>query len=146
MQCCPKSIKAKLLRIGFYTMLSGASQTTLHRVFSCAMLPQDYQDNIKQDFFLCNVVWSHSQYFIGFWPVQYYLKSIKTTLDRFFSSTMSLEPLRQYCIEFSAVKCCCNSIKPTLHRIFSDAILSGAFQATFHRVVTCLMLSQEYQG
>ena len=57
-QCCPKSIKAKLHRIIFYEMLSGASRTTLHRVFTCAMLSHEYQDNIKQDFFLCDVVWS----------------------------------------------------------------------------------------
>ena len=34
-QCCPKSIKAKLQMISLYAMLSGASQTTLHRVFTC---------------------------------------------------------------------------------------------------------------
>ena len=49
-QCCPKSIKATLHRI-FYKMLSGASRTALHRVFTCTMLPQEYQDNVKQDFF-----------------------------------------------------------------------------------------------
>ena len=58
-QCCPMSIKAKLHRFFFYAMLSGTSQTifhricsytklpgafwaTLHRVFSCAMLSQEY--------------------------------------------------------------------------------------------------------
>ena len=40
-QCCPKSIKAKLHSI-FYAILSGASWTTLHRVFSCAMFSQEY--------------------------------------------------------------------------------------------------------
>ena len=39
-------------------MLSGASWTILHKVFTCAVLSQEYKDNIEQDFFLCNVVWS----------------------------------------------------------------------------------------
>ena len=37
-QCCPKSIKAKLHRSLSCPMLSETSRTTLHRVFSCAML------------------------------------------------------------------------------------------------------------
>ena len=49
-QRCPKSIKARLHRIFFNAKLSGASRTTLHRVFTCVMLCQEYQDNIKQDF------------------------------------------------------------------------------------------------
>ena len=40
--CCPKSIKAKLYRTFFYAILSGASQTTLHSVFICTMLSQEY--------------------------------------------------------------------------------------------------------
>ena len=83
---------------------------------------------------------------IEFWPVQCYAKSIKTTLDRFFLMKYSLEPRRQYCIEFSAVNYCPNSIKTTLQRIFSDAMLSGAFRVTLHRVLTCAISSQEYQG
>ena len=39
------------------TVLSGVS-CTLYRVFTCAILPQKYQDNIEQDFFLDIVVWS----------------------------------------------------------------------------------------
>ena len=58
----------------------------------------------------------------------------------------SLAPLRQYRIEFSAVNCCANSIKTTLHGIFTDAMLSGAFRALLHRVLTYSMSSQEYQG
>ena len=41
-QCCPKSIKTTLNRIFSYTMLSEASQTTLHRALTCAMLSQEY--------------------------------------------------------------------------------------------------------
>ena len=32
-------------------MLSGAFQATLHRVLTCAMLSQEYQGKIAQDFF-----------------------------------------------------------------------------------------------
>ena len=38
-------------------MLPGASRTSLHRLFTCAMFSQEYQDNMAQEFFLCNVVW-----------------------------------------------------------------------------------------
>ena len=41
-QCCPKSIKTTLRKIFSYTMLSGATQTILHRVLTCAMLSQEY--------------------------------------------------------------------------------------------------------
>ena len=39
-------------------MLSGASWETLHRVFVCAVLSQKYYDFIEQDFFMCSVVWN----------------------------------------------------------------------------------------
>ena len=57
-QCCPKRIKTTLNRMFSWAMLSGASRTTLHRVCTCVILSQEYKDNIEQDFFLCNVVWS----------------------------------------------------------------------------------------
>ena len=41
-QCCPKSIKAKLYRTFFYAILSGASRSTLRRIFICAMLSEEY--------------------------------------------------------------------------------------------------------
>ena len=37
-QCCPKSIKTPLNMIFSSAMLSGASWTTLHKIFNCAML------------------------------------------------------------------------------------------------------------
>ena len=40
-QCCPESINATLNKVSFCALLSIASRTTLHRVFTCAMLPQD---------------------------------------------------------------------------------------------------------
>ena len=54
-QCCPKSIKAKLQMISLYAMLSGASQTTLHRVFTC-----EIKKTSKRMFsyaVLCGVTW-----------------------------------------------------------------------------------------
>ena len=73
-QCCPKSIETIFNRIfsmqccqeplgehctTFLPMecCRNSIKTTLNRVFTCAMLSQDYQDNIEQDFYLCNVVW-----------------------------------------------------------------------------------------
>ena len=41
-QSCLKSIKTTFHRVFSYTKLSGASWTTLQRVFSCAMLSQEY--------------------------------------------------------------------------------------------------------
>ena len=45
-------------RIFFCATLSRASWTTLHRVFTSAILSQEHKNNTEQDFFLCNVVWS----------------------------------------------------------------------------------------
>ena len=39
-------------------MMSGASWTTLHKDFTCAMLSREYLNNIEQEFFLCKIVWS----------------------------------------------------------------------------------------
>ena len=41
-QCCPKSIKTTLNRSFSYAMLSGATQTALHRILTCTMLSQEY--------------------------------------------------------------------------------------------------------
>ena len=54
-----------------------------------------------------------------------------------------LEPLGQQC-RVLAVQCCPKSIKATLHRVFCYEKLSGASQATLHRVLTCAMLSQKH--
>ena len=56
-QCCPKSIKTTLHGIFSYVKMSGASRTTLHMVFTCAMLSQEYSGKIAQGF-SCNVIWS----------------------------------------------------------------------------------------
>ena len=107
-QCCPKSIKTTLHRIFSCAMLSGASRATLLRVFGCEILSQEYYANIAQDFFLC------------------------------------LESLGQHCIGFLTLQCRPKSIKTTLHRIFSYTKLPGASRATLHRVSICAMLSKEY--
>ena len=41
-QFCPKIIEENIAQNFFYKRLSGASWTTLHKVFTCAMLPQEY--------------------------------------------------------------------------------------------------------
>ena len=55
-QYCTKSIKITWNRNFSNVVLSGASGTTLHKVFTCAMVSQDNCDNIEKDFFLCNGV------------------------------------------------------------------------------------------
>ena len=75
MQCCPKSIKTTLHRIFSFAMLSGTTQITLHRILTYPMLSQEYsyamlsgplrQNSIgfrpiQKYFFLCNVIWNHS--------------------------------------------------------------------------------------
>ena len=39
-----------------YAMLSGVSWAALYRIFTSAMLSQEYYDNVQQDFSMCNVV------------------------------------------------------------------------------------------
>ena len=93
-QCCLKSIK-----------------TTLNWIFTCAMLSQEYEDNIEQDFFLCSVVWSlldniaQSFYLCNIVP-----RVIKTTSNRLFSYAM---------LSWDSWA--------TLNRIFSCAILSQEY-------------------
>ena len=49
-----------------------------------------------------------------------------------------LEPLGRQSIESSAVQCYLKDIKTTLDRIFSYAMLSEAFRAILHKVLTFL--------
>ena len=50
MQCCPKSIKTTLNKNFSYVMLSGASQTTLHRFLTCTMLSLEYMTKLHKIF------------------------------------------------------------------------------------------------
>ena len=109
-QCCLKSIKR-----------------TLHRIF-----------------FIQSCVEPLEQHGIRFSPVQEYFtcrpKSIRAKLHRIFFMQCCLEPLGQHCIGFLTVQCCPKCIKKTLNRNFFYAMLSGVFQASLHRVLTCAML------
>ena len=49
-QCCPKSIKAKLHRIIFYAMLPEASRTTLHRVWRVQCCPKSIKTTFHKIF------------------------------------------------------------------------------------------------
>ena len=86
------------------------------------------------------------QHCIEFWPVQCCPKNIKVKLCRIFFMHCCLERLWYYCIRFWPVQNCPKSIKKKLHRIVSYAMLSRAFQATLHVVLTSGMLFQEYQS
>ena len=63
-------------------MLSGAFRVTLHRVLTCAMLTQEYQDKAVQDFFMQCCLEPLGQHCIGFLPMQCCPKSIKTVLRK----------------------------------------------------------------
>ena len=121
MQCCPKSIAQDF----FNAMLSGDSQTKLHKVFSYAMLTQGYLDNITFDFFLCNVV-----------------RSVKANLHRTFFMACCLEPLKQYCIGFLTMQCCPKTIEAIAGFFLEQSFLQPLIQHCI-RVFTCAMLSQE---
>ena len=125
----------------FYTMLLGASRTALHRVFTCTMLSQEYYSNIKQDFFLYNVVWSHSDNIASDFDLCNVISRVlRPHSTGFFLIQSFLEPFGRHSTEFSAVQCYLKGIKTTLDRIFSYAMLSGAFQATLHRVLIFLSI------
>ena len=118
-----------------------------HKAFTCAMLSQEKQGNIEQDFSLCIVVLSvkdiSGQVFylcnsVLRVPRVFSLKdniaqsiSIKKTLNKTFPVPCCLHPLRQHCTRFLPVLCCPKSIKTTLIRIFSCAMLSGDSWTTF---------------
>ena len=83
-------------------VFSGVSWVTLHRVFSSAILSEEYQDNIEQDFYMCNVAWSlFDKISQGFYQcTQCCPQSIRTTLNRTLSVQCCLERLGQYCSRF----------------------------------------------
>ena len=49
-QCCPKTIKKTLKRIFSCAMWSGASMTTLHRVFSVQYYPKSIKITLNRNF------------------------------------------------------------------------------------------------
>ena len=75
------------------------------------------------------------QHSIEFSAVQYYLKGIKTTLDRVFFSVWVFSGNNAWSPK---------SIKATLHRIFFHLKLYRASRTTLHRVLTCAVWPQEY--
>ena len=86
-QSCLKSIEITFQRIFSYAMLSGASRTTLHRIFYlCNVVPRVLRQNCTGFLMQCYVE-PLGLYCIGFWPAQCCPKTIKTTLHRVFSYT-----------------------------------------------------------
>ena len=121
-------------------MLSGDSRTKLHKVFSYAMLTQEYLDNIAFDFFSCCQE-PFGQQCIGFLPVKCCSKSVKANLHRTFFIACCLEPLRQYCIGFELRNVVLRLLRQTgffLEQSFLQPLIQHCI-----RVSTCAMLSQE---
>ena len=84
------------------------------------------------------------QYCIGFWPVQCYPKSNKTTLHRICSYTKLSGASWTTLHRVSSCAIFPKSIKTNLQRIFSYALLLGTSRILLHKVLTCSKLSQEY--
>ena len=86
--------------IGFFScaMLFRASRTTLHRVFTCAVLSQEYLGQQWTGFFLCNVVWSLLDYIAqGFYLCHVVWRVLRQHWTRFFHVECCVESLGQYC-------------------------------------------------
>ena len=142
-------------------MLSGLSWATLRRVFACAMLSQEYYDNIAQRFFMCNVVWCcldnmAQGFFIYF--VQCCPKKIKTTLKKVFLVRGCLQPqgqhyigfflwnivpkvLRQHCTGFFSVQCYLQPLWQHCTRFLPVQCWPKRIKTTLNRIFSCAMLS-----
>ena len=109
-------------------MLPGSSWTTLQSFFPVQCYPKNNMTILNRTF--SNAIlrggasWASCTRVL---PVEYCLRSIRTTLNRIFS-----------------VQCCPKRIKTILNRMFPGTMLSGALRATLHRICTCASLSQEY--
>ena len=78
-------------------MLSGVSRVTLHRFFTCAMLSQDYYDNIEQNFFMYNVVWSLLDNIVEGFTSEMLSQECQDNIEQdFFSMQCCLDSLRQH--------------------------------------------------
>ena len=135
-------------------------RTTLHWVFSCAMLSGVSWATLHR--FFTNVVPRVlRQHWTGFYPLLCCLESQEQHYIRFFQCNVVTEVLRQYCTcffpvqyclealeqhwtRFLPVQCCPKRNKTTLNRIFSCVMWSRASRTTLHRVFTSAMLPQEY--
>ena len=73
----------------------------LHRVFSCAILSEEYKDNIEQNFFHVQCCLEPlGKYCARFLPVLWCLKRIKTTRKRIFLVECCLKPQGQHYIGY----------------------------------------------
>ena len=118
-QCCLKSIKAKLHRTSIYPMLSGAFSDNIAYGFDLSnVIPRVLRQHCT-GFGLMHCCLEPLEYnCIRFWPVQSWPKSIKRKLYRIFSYAMLSGACQVKHVEFWPAKCCPKSIKTKLHRIF----------------------------
>ena len=124
---------------------SGVSWTTLHKGFTCALLSQENQDNIDWLFSFAMLSGASRTTLHRNFPAQCCPRSIKTTLHRIFFHAILPGAFLAKLHKLLPVQSCPKSgIKTALNSIFSCSLLSGASRITFHRLLTCAMLSQEY--
>ena len=134
MQCCAKSIKAKLHKIFSDAMLPGASRTyclgiwsvqccpksirnTLHRTFSCEILSRVSQRTSDRYLNLFNVVPRVLRQFRWRFFLMEFCLEPRVFCTRIFLMLWCLELLRQHYVEFRPVQFCFRSIKTKLHRV-----------------------------
>ena len=146
MQCCPNSTETTLKRIFSCALLSGASRASLHRIFYlCHIVPRVLRQHWTWFFPVKCCLESLGQHYAKFLPVQCCPKRIKTTLKRIFSSAMLSEAWTTTLHRDFSMQCCPKSIKTTLNRTFSCAMLSEVSWTTLHKTFSCAMLSQQYE-
>ena len=112
---------SRLFRQHFLDFFLWSLWDNIAQDFSCAMLSQEYYDNVEQ---CCP-------------------RSIKTILHKIFPVQCCLEALRQHCIGFGPGQCCPKSIKTKLNKIISCVLLSGASKTTLHMVFICAIIFPE---
>ena len=134
MQCCPNSTETTLKRIFSCALLSGASRASLHRIFYlCHIVPRVLRQHWTWFFPVKCCLESLGQHYAKFLPVQCCPKRIKTTLKRIFSSAMLSEAWTTTLHRAFSMQCCPKSINTTLNMTFSCAMLSKSLGQHYTR-------------
>ena len=124
--------------------LSGASWVTINRVFLSNVDPGVLRQYCTEFFPMQCCLKFQRQQCIGFWPVQYSLKNIKTTLKRIFSCALLSRASRTTLHWVFPVQYCSRSIETTLHKIFYCAKMSGAPPTALYKVLTFISIMTEF--
>ena len=122
-------------------ILSGVSWATLHRVFICSILSQEYLGQHWTGFFLCSVVWSlldniaqdFYQCYVGPWLTDNFYEE-----NNLYNVVLTM--LGQHYIVILFIQCCPNMSEKTLHKKNICAMLAQSTQTCFRRKITYTVL------